>query len=122
MKKNYKEKPFEFLKPKDGSEYDPEIIKNWYWARAFVLDKLKDVEFTPDSKDHLHVVVLGDSELMLSVVRQLALSAHYVNYVEYDEYGDLKCDHRTVINIVSDRDDIKDKLCQEEYLYKLLEH
>ena len=122
MKKNYKEKPFEFLRPKDGTEYSPEIIKNWYWARAFVLDKLKDVAYTPDSKDHLHVVVLGDSELMLSVVRQLALSAHYVNYVEYDEYDDLKCDHRTVITIVSDRDDIKDKLCQEEYLYKLMEH
>ena len=79
------EKPFEFIKKKDGSSFTSETYKNWYKARAYVLDKLKDKVFVPDSNESLHVVVTDvDNEvtrpLMLSIVRQVALSAHFINY------------------------------------------
>ena len=122
MKNDYKEKPFEYLRHKDGTEYKTEVITNWYLARDFVLDRLKDVAFIPGSNEHLHVVVDADDELMLAVVRQVALSAHYINYVEYDVYGELKCKNRTVITLISNNENIIDDLCAEEYLYKLMEY
>ena len=80
---SYYEQPFEYLKRKaTGEKFEKEVYDNWYIARAFVLDKLEDVVFEVDSGEHLRVVVQGDSPLMLSVVRQVALSAHYVNYDE----------------------------------------
>ena len=38
-----REKPFQLLRRMDGSEYSDEIILNWYKARAYVLDKLREV-------------------------------------------------------------------------------
>ena len=100
------EKPFEYLKRKeDNKPFEEDVVKNWYKARAFVLDKLKDVAVEPTSGDHLHVVVDVDqddkqlSPLMLSVVRQIALSAHYLNFFEGSEKEE-PC-HRTVITLVS---------------------
>ena len=114
------EKPFEIMRRKDGSEYSNDIIQNWYKARAYVLDKLKGVEIGPSSREHLHVVVEGDSPLMLSVVRQVALSAHYANYDE--ENPDETKRNRTVITFVSQKDDILDLLKKEEYLGNLLDY
>ncbi|MBO4573922.1 MAG: hypothetical protein J5708_01170 [Bacteroidales bacterium] len=101
------EKPFEFLKRKDGSDYSPEIINNWYIARAYVLDRLKDIAFGCNANKHLHVVIGGDSAILLAVARQVALSAHFIN------------NSRTVITLISSDTNIIDKIEQEEYLCNL---
>lgn len=113
------EKPFEFLKKKDGSSFTSETYKNWYKARAYVLDKLKDKAFVPDSNECLHVVVTDvDNEvsrpLMLSIVRQVALSAHFINYKEESNKN------RTVITIITQNVGIiKKELEKEEYMFYL---
>ena len=69
-----RERPFEFLRRKGSLEaYPDQTVANWYIARAYVLDFLKDVAFIPGMPGSLHVVVEGDSPLMLAVVRHLAL-------------------------------------------------
>lgn len=108
------ENPLEYLRRKDGSQYSSDVIKDWYKARAFVLERLKDVAFKEDDNCHLHVVLKSDSGLMLSVARQVALSAHYLNFDEE------KKDNRTVITIVSNDPQIEKKLKKEEYLCNLL--
>lgn len=110
----YYERPFEYLKRRDGRPFSPEIVKNWYKARAFILDRLKDVAFKADDHSHLHVVLKGDSGLMLSVARQVALSAHYINFDENSN------SNRTVITIVSNDSQIENTLKKEEYLCNLL--
>ena len=125
MKKEIvRERPFEYLRRKDTNEPFPEeTVRNWYVARAYVLDKLKDVSFAPGSGKHLHAVVGEDSPLMLAVVRQLALTAHYLNFVEYDAYNRLVCKNRTVITLVSRQDSaaILRELEKEENLGNLLQ-
>ena len=115
---DYFEQPFEYLRRKEtGEKFEKEVCDNWYKARAFVLDKLSDVAFHPASREHLCVVVHGDSPLMLSVVRQVALLAHYINYDEENE--DETKRKRTVITIVSQNPRIVDELQKEEYLCNL---
>lgn len=116
------ETPFDYLTHKDGKAFSHETINNWYIARAYVLDKLKNIDFAPNDYGHLHVVVTGDSPLMLAVVRQVALSAHYVNYVEYDVYGKLVCTNRTIVTLVSQNENIVSELKKEEYLCNLLDY
>ena len=111
--RNPSEKPFEYLKRKDGAAFSPETVKNWYKARAYVLDKLKGVTIGPNSKEHLHAVVTSDSPLMLSVVREVALLAHYVNFDESTGQ------HRTLITLVSKNRQILAELEKEEYLCNL---
>ncbi len=113
MKKTL-EKPFEYLKRKDGSAYSPETIKNWYKARTYVLDKLKNVAMGPESKAHLNLVVTSDTPVMLSVVRQAALLAHFPNYDE------TKGQNRSIITLVSKNPKILEELAKEEYLCNLL--
>lgn len=117
-----KETPFDYLTHKDGKAFSRETINHWYIAHAYVLDKLKNIVFAPNVYGHLHVVVTGDSPLMLAVVRQVALSVHYVNYVEYDVYGKLVCTNRTVITLVSQNENIVSELKKEEYLCNLLDY
>lgn len=113
-----KEKPFDFLRRmKDGTAFDKSVLDNWYQARAFVLEKIKDVAFRPDDNHFLHVVVNGDSPLMLSVVRQVALSAHYTNFFEGNEHEHPR--NRTVITLVSKMPTIRKELEKEEYLFNL---
>ena len=107
-----KEKPFEYLRRKNGERFSEEIIKNWYIARAYVFEKLKDVAIGQGSNEHLQVVITNDSPLMLSVVRQVALSAHYANFDETHP-------NRTVITIISDNKQIVEELEKEEYLCNL---
>ena len=116
------EKPFEYLRRKDGCDYASETIKKWYKARAFVIDRLKKIAFKPDEDKHLHVIVDGDSKLMLSVARQVALSAHFINYDEGDEGEENR--NCTEITIVSRRveSDIVNDLKDEECLCNLLDH
>ena len=123
MKKQL-EKPFENLRRKDNTPFDPDIVKNWYKARAFVLDKLKDVAFLPSDNSHLHVVVDVDkddkqlSPLMMAVVRQIALSAHYLNFFEGNEQEPPR--NRTFITLVSKHNNLREELDKEEYLCNLL--
>lgn len=117
---NVRERPFELLKKKTGEEFSYETIRNWYIARAFVLEKLKDKEeecpFSPDSNDYLHVVLTGDDDRMLSVARNVTLYAHYLNFDEDCEDASYR---RTVITIITKDRDIKNKLLKEEYLCNL---
>lgn len=118
------EQPLEYLRRKDGERFDIGIVQNWYKARAFVLEKLKNISFKPDEDRYLHVIVTDDSPLMLSVVRQVALSAHYFNYdedkIEYKgDKEDTPHNNRTIITINSTSPDIKKELEKEEYLYNL---
>lgn len=125
MKKELvRERPFEYLRRQNTNEPFPEeTVRNWYVARAYVLDKLKDVSFAPGSGKHLHAIVEGDSPLMLAIVRQLALTAHYLNFVEYDAFNRLECKNRTVITLVTRKDaaTILQELDKEENLGNLLQ-
>lgn len=117
----YYEKPFQYLRRMDnGDFFGEETVRNWYIARAYVLERLKDVAFGPGSHSHLHVLVTDDSPLLLSVVRQVALSAHYINYDEGNE--DESRRNRTVITLASRNPQIKEVLEKEEYLCHLPEH
>lgn len=117
-----RERPFEKLRRRAGGEaFDEATVRNWYIARAYVLDKLKDTAFTPGQNAHLHVVVDGDSPLMLALVRQTALCAHYLNFVEYDQFDRLACSNRSVITIVSGKAGIADELRKEEFLCNLMQ-
>lgn len=107
-----KEKPFEYLRRKNGDRFSEETIKNWYVARAYVLEKLKNVAIGQGSKEHLQVVVTNDSPLMLSVVRHVALLAHFANFDETQP-------NRTIITIVSRDRQIVEELGNEEYLCNL---
>ena len=122
-----KEKPFEYLRRKENNAYyEKGIVENWYKARAFVLDRLKNVAFKLTDNDHLHVFVYADhdehhlSPLMLSVVRQIALTAHYLNFFEGNETKSPR--NRTIITIVSKNPNIKKELEKEEYLCNLLKY
>lgn len=118
---NYNEHPFEFLRrkkaPREGEKFDDGVVSNWYKARAFVLDKLSDFEIQPGEDAHLHVVVLDDDDLMLSVARQVAFSAHFPNYDE--DNPDERKRNRTTITLVSQKENIMDLLMQEEFLCNL---
>ena len=119
------EHPFEYLKRKrtiieknykTGDSFDADIIKNWYRARAFVLDKFERISISPNDCRHLHAIVDGDSALLLSVVRQIALTAHFPNYDEEHRAN------RTVVSIISEKGEaLIGELKAEEYLCNLLD-
>lgn len=112
-KENLRERPFEYLTP---------AAQNWYIARSYVLEKLKDVAFVPGSGEHLHVIVDGDSPLLLSALRQTALQAHYINFEEENVLGERVASNRTVITVITGKqaDDILAELSREEFLGQLL--
>ena len=120
MKKHITECPFEFL-----PHQSEKIVQNWYKARAYVLHELNNL-FNPSipRPESLHFVVDGDSELTLSVVRHLALYSHFINFEEYDDWGNLSEKNRTTITIVSKKkaEDIEKELKKEEYLCNLPDH
>jgi hypothetical protein len=127
--KNTTEKDlFHYLTRKDKSRFDESIINNWYIARKYVQDKLEDVIIGPESGEHLHAVIYDDmrDEMMLCVLRQVALSAHYANFDEVfdDEGGQVvyKCKNRSVITFVTDREGLEQELKKEEYLCNLLDY
>ena len=122
MKQPLLEKPFEYLRKRNGSSFPAQTVKNWYIARAYILDRLRDTIIGINSDCHLHFVILGDSPLMLATVRQLALYAHFANYEETDANGNPTCRNRTVVTIVSNRNDIVQTLHGEEYLCNLIDH
>lgn len=134
------ENPFKYLKrrvgDKKGQPFESDVVKNWYIARHFVLEKFRDEKYSIAPDDgccvHLAVDINEERSLMLSVVRQIALTAHFSNYVEWDkstyqdmdENGDFayKCRNRTVITVVSENHDVDivSEMSKEEYLGNLL--
>ena len=45
MKNNImREKPFEFLRDRNGEKFSEEIVKNWYKSRAYVLENLSKTQ------------------------------------------------------------------------------
>lgn len=121
--KKYSEKqlehPFEYLRKKNGEIFEPEIIANWYRARAFVLNEFSNLTFLPGDINHFHPIVMVDDDcgLMLSIVRQLALFAHFLNYEESCLNNNSR--NRTVITLVTSDPDILEKMQKEEYLCNL---
>lgn len=119
---------FQYLTRKDKSRFDDRTITNWYIARKYVLDKLVAVTIGPESSEHLNAVVYDDTrdDMMLCVLRQVCLSAHYPNFIEVieDEGGATvyKCKNRTVVTFVTDRKEVEKELAKEEYLCKLMEY
>ena len=70
--------------------------KDWYYARQYVLDVLPPLDRTgiePSSSTHVHVVTNSTDNLMLAIIRQICLIAHYPNFNE--ETGA----NRTIITI-----------------------
>ena len=115
------ERLFEYLRRKESGEaFSEDVVKNWYIARKYVLDQFlkKEFAFWPGCSHHLHVTIVGDSPLMLAVVRQLALSAHFLNYTEQYQSNKLVCRNRTVITLVSKKEaaQIVGELEEEENL------
>lgn len=105
-KATYWEAPFKYL-----PHQSEEIVQNWYRARAYVLSLLKDqLDPSVSRPKRWHFIVNGDSALMLSVVRHLALYAHFILSEE-----------NTTISIVSKKkaDEIETELKKEEYLCNL---
>lgn len=106
-------RPFEYLEHQtDG------ITDNWHKARVFVLDRLINILNSAQTLPQAwHFVVKGDSDLLLSVVRNLVLYAHFTNYEEkYDCYDNLSCKNRTVISLVTENNNIETKLKGIDYL------
>ena len=115
--KAYIESPFEYLPHQSET-----IVQNWYKARAYVLYLLNHtLEVSQYLPACWHFIVKGDSELMLSVVRHLALYSHFVNYEECDKQGNLSCKNRTIITLVSQKNaaDIEAELKKKEFLCNL---
>ena len=120
-----KEMPFQYLKNRNGKEFDKTIVENWYKARTYVIEKLKDIIIGPCSKKTLKAIVEIDRQhkgLMLSVVRHLALAAHFTNYEEYDEFGEISYKNCTTIIIVSKDNNIEEELKKEHCLNNLLKY
>lgn len=94
---------FKHLNKKYGTIISDDVKICWYEARAYVLHKLPVWEgkegIGKDCCEHLEFVIDGSSMLMLSVVRQIALSAHYTNFNDADG------SNATVINIACKKDE-----------------
>ena len=122
---------FKQLKRLKGNEtFSEETINNWNKARKYVLNVLPEKEkhspfngigFSPSLSEHLHVIIIGISDLMLCIARQIALIAHYPNFNE-DEGS-----NRTVITILYNSSDLEegksksiiDHISKEEYMCNL---
>lgn len=112
----------------NGKSIDDATKQNWYKAREYVLAKLpgweKEVSngrgIHKDSDCHLHFSIKAEelNPLTMSVLRHIALSAHYTNFKEDDG------ENATVISIVCSQDkreSIENLLKKDEYFGNLYE-
>lgn len=94
--------------------------KDWYYARQYVLDVLPPLDRTgiePSSFTHVHVVTNSTDNLMLAIIRQICLVAHYPNFNE--ETGA----NRTIITICTKNpSDALNKIKAYRYLGNLIKH
>ena len=94
--------------------------KDWYYARQYVLDVLPPLDRTgiePSSSTHVHVVTNSTDNLMLAIIRQICLIAHYPNFNE--ETGA----NRTIITICTKNpSDALNKIKAYRYLGNLLKY
>lgn len=107
-----------------GDKFEESVVTNWYRARRYVIGYL-DKQGILDregclcrSLSPLSITIEGTSALLLSVVRQIALIAHYP---DFNEDSGRK---RTMITILFDRneydeDGIIAEVFKEEYLSNL---
>lgn len=116
-----KEHPFELMRRKSGDKYSDSIIKNFYIARCYGLSLLKEIAenepFAPGCKKSLHIVFENTEDRMLFVARQIALSAHFLNFQE--EGDDEPPQNRTTLTFLTSDQNIKTILSSEEYLCNL---
>lgn len=125
-----KEDVFKHLKKTNGEPIDDTTKENWYKARKYVLAKLPEWErkvsnecgIHKDSDCHLHFAIKADelNSLTMSVLRHIALSAHYTNFREKNG------ENATIISIVCNKDkksyiEKEFLLNKEEYLGNLYE-
>ena len=94
--------------------------KDWYYARQYVLDALPPLDregIEPFSSTHVHVVINSIDNLMLAIIRQICLIAHYPNFNE--ETGA----NRTIITVCTNNPlDALNKIKAYRYLGNLLKH
>lgn len=116
----YHQDLFSQMRRRDGiTLFDGQTCANLYKARHYVLKSaplLGGKGLSPTDPRRLHAIIEGDSDLMLSIARQIALVAHYPNFNERDT------GRRTLITILYNAlatPDIVEKLSREEFLYNL---
>lgn len=121
---NDPESPFEYLRRSNGKAFDEQTVKNWYIAREYVLDKLGKVEIGPDCENRLHVVINDEDkdDMMLAVLRQVALTVHFANFVENDKFDNRVCYNQTIITFISKRKDLLNDLKDEGCLWNLMDY
>lgn len=118
--------------PKDDTDdykckpFNNDIIKGWYYARKYVIDKMTTDRnwgaegIMPSSNDRVHIVIPYNGDPMsLFIARQVALVMHFPNFSEED--GKTKApSNTTVITILYNKnEDIIKLLRREEYLCNL---
>ena len=101
------ETPFVYLKKQNGEIFGESIITNWLTARQFVLASLNlgKLAISPEDDSHLEVIIKFGKDkntwpMLSSIVRQIAMFAHYPNFTERDMFGNLLCANRTVITLL----------------------
>lgn len=109
-----------------GSYFTDDIVRNWYAARRYVLDhfdKWIGGKISPDSSNSLKIVIDGSSPLVYSVIRQIALMAHFPNFNEGKREN-----YSTITILYPQEYEIKDleaeidRLAKEEFLFNLINY
>lgn len=115
---------FQLLRRHDEncSFFSDEIVNNWYRARRYVLDHIHEL-VSNNGFYSLRIAINGHSPLTYSVVRHLALIAHFSSFDEGNE------DTFSKITILYPQkftlDDLKaeiETLGEEEFLFNLIKY
>lgn len=111
---------------REVTDFDDETIANWYAARRYVLDHINTWvpgRMDKDSGNSFSIAIDGHGPLVYSVVRHIALIAHFPNFNEE------KQEHISTVTILYPKtygiEDLEAELkCleKEEYLSNLIKH
>lgn len=110
----------------NGSNFANETVCDWYRARRYVLDNFNSWtggRIGPNSSDSFKIVIDGHSSLVYSVVRHIALIAHFSNF---DEEKQEK--YSTITILYPKEYKLKDLeaeiniLAKEEFLFNLIKY
>lgn len=119
-------KIFQLLKRMNGKPFEDDVVRNWYLARHYVLKHFNEwigEGIGPNSGNTFNVIVDGCSPLMYSVVRQIALVAHFSNYDE--DNADTRSNITILYPDTFTLDQLKNEiesLAKEEYLCNLIKY